>query len=189
MAFCAAITALAIVISIFKCTRGENYDAWTSYIYLALYAVLFLLLIWASARLLITLRTGFLSIYSKVRCRIISISAVCASTLLLRIAMSVVYSMFIEDFRRFKERSLQENTVSYPLMFASYSIFAELVPLLAFQLFLIMPINNRLPVEYQQSFTSIDSVGQHVDQPVTRRSTSETTINRSIVRNFGKTFD
>ena len=86
--------------------------------------------------------------------RIIVISIVGSLTLSVRLVLSFVYSFYTAPFTRFKEHSLLHNTVEFPIFLGLVSFMGEMVPLLAFQVFLTFPINNRIMVAYHISFNT-----------------------------------
>ena len=82
--------------SAYKCILGAegNTPFRFAYFHIALYSLLVIFFIAATVRLMRTLQSDFYMIYHKVRCRIVVICLVGATTLSVRIALSIVYSLF-----------------------------------------------------------------------------------------------
>ena len=63
--------------------------------------------------------------------------------MLFRASVSSVFVFASHHFDRFKEKSLIGDTPDYPIFLVAFLLFAEILPLFCFLMFLFLAINTR----------------------------------------------
>ena len=96
----------------------------------------------AGYKLLANLRTDFVQLYRSIKWKVIGITFGGTFAMLFRAGVSTVFVFSPHVFDDFKEASLMANSASYPVFLVMFLLFAEILPILCFLVFLILSINT-----------------------------------------------